>query len=141
MAEIKVPIKIDFSYVILDILRRIETDRDDYMYMQGFYDCRDTMISTIENFLDRNMNDDDSNVDKYVWHDIRKNPDDLPQDISDVLIASDDGELQIGYYCGERFAWELYNPDRNMDWEYVEAEEAMVNVIAWKYIESFKEDK
>lgn len=55
MAEITVPIKLDMSYVILDVLRKIEADRDDYMYMQGFYDCRDNMISAIENFIDENM--------------------------------------------------------------------------------------
>lgn len=57
MAELKIPIKIDFSYVVLELLRKVEAPRDDYMYMQGFYDCRDMMISTIENFLDEHIND------------------------------------------------------------------------------------
>ena len=55
MAELTVPIKLDISYVVLDVLRKIESDRDDYMYMQGFYDCRDRMISAIETFLDEHI--------------------------------------------------------------------------------------
>ncbi|MBQ0113829.1 MAG: hypothetical protein KBT03_11925 [Bacteroidales bacterium] len=56
MAEIRVPIKVDFSYALLEVLRTLETERTDYLYMQGFYDCRDGMISAIENFLDEHMN-------------------------------------------------------------------------------------
>lgn len=57
MAEITIPIKLDISCVILDVLRKVEANRDDYMYQQGFYDCRDKMISAIENFLDEHIND------------------------------------------------------------------------------------
>lgn len=57
MAEITVPIKLDISYVLIDVLKKIESDRDDYMYMQGFYDCRDRMIYAIETFLDEHMNE------------------------------------------------------------------------------------
>lgn len=55
MAQITLPIKLDFNYVILDVLKSIEAERDDYMYMQGFYDCRDTMIAVIENFMEEHF--------------------------------------------------------------------------------------
>lgn len=53
MAEITVPIKLDLSVVVLEVLKKIESDREDYMYNQGFYDCRDRLISAVENFIDQ----------------------------------------------------------------------------------------
>lgn len=50
--KLNIPVVVDFNYIILDLLKGITAEKDDYMYMQGFYDCRDEMISAIESVLD-----------------------------------------------------------------------------------------
>lgn len=54
MAQITVPIKIDFSVVLLNVLSGLEIEEGDAMYQQGFYDCRDKMMSAIERFIEEN---------------------------------------------------------------------------------------
>ena len=72
-------------------------------------------------------------ADKYRWHDLRKNPDDLPEAIgggeSDyvlVMIGTPEWNSweQAYYHHGKRL-WSTYEPD----------------VFAWRYIEPFEENK
>ena len=72
-------------------------------------------------------------ADKYRWHDLRKNPDDLPKDNgygeSDyvlVMIGTPEWNSweQAYYHHGKRL-WSTYEQ----------------NVFAWRYIEPFEENK
>ena len=72
-------------------------------------------------------------ADKYRWHDLRKNPDDLPE-----AIGGDESEyvlVMIGtpewYSC----EWAYYSHNAKM-WSIYEQ-----NVFAWRYIEPFKEEE
>ena len=71
-------------------------------------------------------------ADKYRWHDLRKNPDDLPEAIGGsyvseyvlVMIGTPEWNSweQAYYHHGKRL-WSTYEQ----------------NVFAWRYIEPFKE--
>ena len=72
-------------------------------------------------------------ADKYRWHDLRKNPDDLPEtdgnsesDYVLVLIGTPEWNSweQAYYHHGKRL-WSTYEQ----------------NVFAWRYIEPFEENK
>ena len=72
-------------------------------------------------------------ADKYRWHDLRKNPDDLPEDngygcSEYVLVMTGTPEWnsweQAYYHHGKRL-WSTYEQ----------------NVFAWRYIEPFEENK
>ena len=72
-------------------------------------------------------------ADKYRWHDLRKNPDDLPEDNgygeSDyvlVMIGTPEWNSweQAYYHHGKRL-WSTYEQ----------------NVFAWRYIEPFEEEE
>ena len=73
-------------------------------------------------------------ADKYRWHDLRKNPDDLPEAIGDgyeseyVLVMTGTPEWnsweQAYYHHGKRL-WSTYEQ----------------NVFAWRYIEPFEEEE
>ena len=72
-------------------------------------------------------------ADKYRWHDLRKNPDDLPEDneygCSEyvlVMIGTPEWNSweQAYYHHGKRL-WTTYEQ----------------NVFAWRYIEPFKEEE
>lgn len=70
-------------------------------------------------------------ADKYRWHDLRKNPDDLPE--ADGNSESDYVLVMIG--TPEWNSWEqaYYHHGKRL-WSTYEQ-----NVFAWRYIESFKE--
>lgn len=73
-------------------------------------------------------------ADKYKWHDLRKNPDDLPEAIG----GGDESEyvlVMIG--TPEWNSWEqaYYKHNKQM-WSTYEQ-----NVFAWRYIEPFKEEE
>ena len=70
-------------------------------------------------------------ADKYKWHDLRKNPDDLPEAIGDgyesdyvlVMIGTPDwNDWEQAYYHHGKRLWSTYEQ----------------NVFAWRYIEPFK---
>ena len=71
---------------------------------------------------------------KYRWHDLRKNPDDLPEAVGDgyeseyvlVMIGTPEWNSweQAYYHHGKRL-WSTYEQD----------------VFAWRYIEPFEEEK
>ena len=73
-------------------------------------------------------------ADKYRWHDLRKNPDDLPEAIGGGY-ESDYVLVMIG--TPEWNSWEqaYYKHDKRM-WSTYEQ-----NVFAWRYIEPFKEEE
>ena len=71
-------------------------------------------------------------ADKYKWHDLRKNPDDLPK--ADEYGKSEYVLVRLGtpewYSC----EWAYYNHNAKV-WSLYEQ-----NVFAWRYIEPFKEE-
>ena len=72
-------------------------------------------------------------ADKYRWHDLRKNPDDLPE--ADEYGKSEYVLVRLGtpewYSC----EWAYYSHNAKM-WSIYEQ-----NVFAWRYIEPFKEEE
>lgn len=73
-------------------------------------------------------------ADKYRWHDLRKNPDDLPEAIGDgyeseyVLVMTGTPEWnswEQAYYSHGKRLWSTYEQ----------------NVFAWRYIEPFEEEE
>ena len=72
-------------------------------------------------------------ADKYRWHDLRKNPDDLPE--ADGNSESDYVLVMIG--TPEWNSWEqaYYHHGKKL-WSTYEQ-----NVFAWRYIEPFKEEE
>ena len=72
-------------------------------------------------------------ADKNRWHDLRKNPDDLPE--ADGNSESDYVLVMIG--TPEWNSWEqaYYHHDKKL-WSTYEQ-----NVFAWRYIEPFKEEE
>ena len=73
-------------------------------------------------------------ADKYRWHDLRKNPDDLPEAIGGgyeseyVLVITGTPEWnswEQAYYHHDKMMWSTYDQ----------------NVFAWRYIEPFKEEE
>ena len=72
-------------------------------------------------------------ADKYRWHDLRKNPDDLPEAIG----GGDESEyvlVMIGTPEWNSCEWAYYHHDKKL-WSIYEQ-----NVFAWRYIEPFKEE-
>lgn len=71
-------------------------------------------------------------ADKYRWHDLRKNPDDLPE--ADEYGRSEFVFVMIGtpewYSC----EWAYYHHDKKL-WSIYEQD-----VFAWRYIEPFEEE-
>ena len=72
-------------------------------------------------------------ADKYRWHDLRKNPDDLPEAICGgyeseyvlVMIGTPEwNSWEQAYYHHGKKLWSTYEQ----------------NVFAWRYIEPFKEE-
>ena len=72
-------------------------------------------------------------ADKYRWHDLRKNPDDLPE--ADEYGCSEYVLVMIG--TPEWNSWEqaYYHHGKRL-WSTYEQ-----NVFAWRYIEPFKEEE
>ena len=64
------------------------------------------------------------------WHDLRKNPNDLPtENMKQVVVKTDDNDYYMGWYCTHEGTW----------WcnECPDADDEITNVIKWKEI---KED-
>ena len=73
-------------------------------------------------------------ADKYRWHDLRKNPDDLPEAICGgyeseyvlVMIGTPEwNSWEQAYYKHDKKLWSTYDQ----------------NVFAWRYIEPFEEEE
>lgn len=79
---------------------------------------------------------------KYKWHDLRKNPDDLPEKqpkltmSKPVIVWMGDSywnHLMQDYYDYSNHEWALSSLYEIHDWSLIQSNE----VIAWKYIEPF----
>lgn len=73
-------------------------------------------------------------ADKYRWHDLRKNPNDLPEAVGDgyeseyVLVMTGTPEWnswEQAYYSHDKKMWSTYEQD----------------VFAWRYVEPFEEEE
>src|SRR5574344_21308 len=71
---------------------------------------------------------------KYRWHDLRKNPDDLPE--ADEYGCSEYVLVMTGTPEWDNHEWAYYNHNTKM-WSTPLCEQ---NVFAWRYIEPFKEE-
>ena len=74
-------------------------------------------------------------ADKYRWHDLRKNPDDLPE--ADEYGCSEYVLVMIGTPEWDNHEWAYYNHNTRT-WSTPFYEQ---NVFAWRYIEPFEENK
>ena len=71
---------------------------------------------------------------KYRWHDLRMNPDDLPEAIG----GGDESEyvlVMIGIPEWNHWEWAYYHHDKKL-WSTYEQ-----NVFAWRYVEPFEEEE
>ena len=71
---------------------------------------------------------------KYKWHDLRKNPDDLPE--ADEYGCSEYVLAMTGTPEWDNHEWAYYNHNTRM-WSTPLCEQ---NVFAWRYIEPFEEE-
>lgn len=67
---------------------------------------------------------------KYRWHDLRKNPDDLPEDNKQVLVSIKDGCIHRTWH--DSHGWR----NRNSKIRYYSDK----SVLAWKEIEEFESE-
>ena len=74
-------------------------------------------------------------ADKYRWHDLRENPDDLPE--ADEYGCSEYVLVMTGTPAWDNHEWAYYNHNTRM-WS---TPFCVQNVFAWRYIEPFKENK
>ena len=72
-------------------------------------------------------------ADKYRWHDLRKNPDDLPE--ADEYGCSEYVLVMIGTPEWNRWEQAYYHHGKRL-WSIYEQD-----VFAWRYIEPFEENK
>ena len=72
-------------------------------------------------------------ADKYRWHDLRKNPNDLPE--ADEYGCSEYVLVMTGTPEWDNHEWAYYNHNTRM-WSIYEQD-----VFAWRYIEPFEEEE
>ena len=73
-------------------------------------------------------------ADKYRWHDLRENPDDLPEAIGGSYV-SEYVLVMIGTPGWNNCEWAYYRHNHK-EWSTYEQ-----NIIAWRYIEPFEEEE
>ena len=73
-------------------------------------------------------------ADKYRWHDLRKNPDDLPEGFEGSY-ESDYVLVMIGIPEWNHWEWAYYHHDKKL-WSTYEQD-----VFAWRYVEPFEEEE
>ena len=98
---------------------------------QGFMECR---TGTISEEAIKMAIEAVEKADKYRWHDLRKNPDDLPE--ADEYGCSEYVLIIIGTPEWDNHEWAYYNYNTK-GWSTPFYEQ---NVFAWRYIEPFKEE-
>ena len=98
---------------------------------QGFMECR---TGTINEEAIKMAVEALEKADKYRWHDLRKNPDDLPE--ADEYGCSEYVLIMIGTPEWDTHEWAYYNYNTK-GWSTPFYEQ---NVFAWRYIEPFKEE-
>ena len=99
---------------------------------QGFMECR---TGTISEEAIKMAIEALEKADKYRWHDLRKNPDDLPE--ADEYGCSEYVLIMIGTPEWDNHEWAYYNYNTK-GWSTPFYEQ---NVFAWRYIEPFKEEE
>lgn len=109
-----------------EIIERIE--RNICMHMDWCWDrdCEKCEVELVIEAFEK--------ADKYRWHDLRKNPNDLPEAIGGGY-ESEYVLVMIG--TPEWNSWEqaYYHHGKRLWTTYVQ------NVFAWRYIEPFKEEE
>ena len=98
---------------------------------QGFMECR---TGTISEEAIKMAIEALEKADKYRWHDLKKNPDDLPE--ADEYGCSEYVLIMIGTPEWDNHEWAYYNYNTK-GWSTPFYEQ---NVFAWRYIEPFKEE-
>lgn len=73
-------------------------------------------------------------ADKYKWHDLRKNPDDLPEAVGGSYV-SEYVLVLIGTPGWNNYEWAYYKHNHK-EWSTYEQ-----NIFAWRYIEPFEEEE
>lgn len=81
-------------------------------------------------------------MNKYEWHDLRKEPNDLPNESVTVLLIFD--------YCGKHYVVGKYYKESDDEYPWFvdiddcpyadQVIEESENIIAWKYIEEFEDE-
>ena len=109
-----------------EAIKGIERNICNHMDLCRWVDCEKCAVGLAIKALEK--------ADKYRWHDLRKNPDDLPEAIGDGY-ESDYVLVMIG--TPEWNSWEqaYYHHGKKM-WSTYEQ-----NVFAWRYIEPFEEEE
>ena len=105
-----------------EAVERIERNICNHMNLCGWVDCERCAVGLAIKALEK--------ADKYRWHDLRKNPDDLPK--ADGNSESEYVLVMIG--TPEWNSWEqaYYHHGKRL-WSTYEQ-----NVFAWRYIEPFE---
>ena len=98
---------------------------------QGFMECR---TGTISEEAIKMAIEALEKADKYRWHDLRKNPDNLPE--ADEYGCSEYVLIMIGTPEWDNHEWAYYNYNTK-GWSTPFYEQ---NVFAWRYVEPFKEE-
>ena len=107
---------------VIDILKMFTTDEFQRCTSSEFDDAIYVAIEALEK------------ADKYKWHDLRKNPDDLPEAIGNGY-ESEYVLVMIGTPGWNNYEWAYYKHNHK-EWSTYEQ-----NIFAWRYIEPFEEEE
>ena len=83
-------------------------------------------------------------ADKYRWHDLRKNPDDLPEDEYVEVMTDEHNDIPFSIQYDDAIMQfgEKRIPLGYVDSIFIEWDaERLGEIIAWRYIEPFKEEE
>ena len=114
----------------IKLLKNIQNEIRHYIYMHPYADDLYFNEMVAEAYLPDAIYE----LEKYKWHDIRKNPKDLPNKSGEYIVCikyhTGEKEIGIGYYKKITGYWDgsialMYDG----------------NIIAWKEIEPFEEDE
>ena len=107
---------------VIDILKMFTTDKFQRCTSSEFDDAIYVAIEALEK------------ADKDRWHDLRKNPDDLPEAIGGSYV-SEYVLVMIGTPGWNNCEWAYYKHNHK-EWSTYEQ-----NIYAWRYIELFEEEE
>lgn len=106
----------------IKVLKILYSDKFQQFTSSEFDDAIYTAIEALEK------------ADKYRWHDLRENPDDLPEAIEGSYV-SEYVLVMIGTPGWNNCEWAYYRHNHK-EWSTYEQ-----NIIAWRYIEPFEEEE
>lgn len=110
-----------------EAVERIERNICNHMDLCRWVDCEKCAVGLAIKALEK--------ADKYRWHDLRKNPDDLPE--ADEYGCSECVLAVTGTPEWSDYEWAYYNHNTMM-WS---TPFCVRNVCAWRYVEPFEENK